>query len=621
MSTIGSFICARNALELDYNLELAANSLLNFCDELILCDSDSTDGTRQLMERMADRDSRIRVVNMPWTNPKGVSHEHWKQWIRFAQSHVKSDWCIYADADEVYDDSPECIAAIREAAKANKCVHVHRINYWKDPFSTIPEGHCCGMWCTRGGPTSYPVVSDWPVHKGEEPVVDNAVREPRIKLHHLGFLRDKNAFYRKARSVLSIWFNRFDERLERGEKENKPVWETECDFDTLLERYDGYQPDAVQRWFADRGHITQKYVPRIQQEPDPVVEVSEIKPTFEPWGILHYGDYGDIIHMLPICKQLGKVNLYFDDRNSICKRILERLHVIQPLLEAQGYVGIAKGHEGEAINWKAGEFRANHSKVQSLARSHWEHYKGQKHMPKITVDLTQPWITGIMPDARARWKIIVNRSSRYHNHYFRWKTLVDHYKDVMMFVGLPDEHKRFCSSFGDIDYIPTANLLEVAQLIAGSDCFMGNQSAALAIAEGMKHRRVVEICHWQPDVVVDTNNAFLSADGALELPPMAGRPELTVGSGLYQINYLVQTSLTPKKGWHGLFKEHQCVGNYQQLRKALMKEKKITQEEAHKLIIDRLYNMDPGYFPQTTSSGVIESFAQAKNNASKPLTY
>lgn len=622
MSTIGSFICVRNGHELDYSWQLAAESLLKVVDELVLCDSESSDGTLQAMQRMADRDSRIKVITYPWPNPVRESHHWFIKWLRFAQVHVKSPWLVYLDADETLDDSPECHSALREAAKNQKSIAVDRLNYWKNPQSLIPDGHCCGKWCIRGGPSNYPVVSDEPHHSGEEPIVDSSVKEPRVKIHHLGFLRRKEAFYAKSKVVLEGWFGRWDQRLELGEREDKPVWETECEFTDLLVQATHPIPMDVQQWLADRGHFTEKLVPKLEAAPDPVIEVSEIKPTHQPWGILHYGDFGDVIHMLPICKALGMVNLYFSDRNSVCKRILERLHVLQPLLESQRYVGIAKGHEGEDIHWNAGEFRQYHSRDNSLAKAHFLHYQGQKHLPKVQIDLKAPWITGIMPDQRSKDKIVIHRSDRYHNHFFRWKTIVDHYgKDNLLFIGFPSEHRRFCEAFGEVTYIPTANLLEAAQIIAGSEWFMGNQSVCMAIAEGLKHRRVMEACPWQPDVVVESGpDCIVSGDGGLKLPPTCGKPELIVGSGLYQINYLVQTSLSPRTGWHRLFPEHAGMSTYKLLNKQLQKAQHITEKEAHKLIVDRLYAMEPDYFPKNQSQGVVALVDSAILNSQKPLT-
>jgi hypothetical protein len=614
-ASIGTFVCARNALDLDYCLELAAESLLRFCDELVLCDSDSTDGTRQLMERMADRDARIRVVNLPWTDPKGVSHEHWKQWIRFAQSHLKSEWCYYLDADECADSSPESVAAIREAADQSKCITVDRLNYWKSPSLLIPDGFCCGKLVTRGGPTKYPVVSDWPVHPNEEPIVDNAVVDTRIKIHHLGFLRKTEAFYKKAKSVLSIWHNRYDVRLERGENEGKELWETEAgaEYNDKLVPATYPIPDPVQRWLADRGHFTEKYVPILTPEADPVIEVTEERGhSMDPWNVLHVGDYGDIVHMLPICKALGKVNLFFRDNNVVCKRILERLHIIQPLLESQPYIGIAKAHEGEQIHWNAGDFRQYHSKEHSLAYSHWLHYKGQSHLPNLQIDLQQPWLGGIKADSRSKGKIVIHRTGRYQNQFFRWQSVMDRYADVAIFLGTAEEHKRFTEEFGRIDYCPTRDLLEMAQLIVGSEMFMGNQSVGLAIAEGLKHPRVAEICPWQPDVLIGGGQVYWSADGMLSLPAMCGKGPFNIGSGLHQLNYLVQTNLVPKIGWHGLFPEYPSAANFKQLKKKVSVGRKLSEEDAHKMVLDRLYEVQPGYFPQTTETGILETVERAK---------
>lgn len=617
---IGSFICARNALDLDYCLELSAESLMKFCDELVLCDSESTDGTRQLMDRMADRDPRIRVVNMPWTDPKGVSHEHWKKWIRFAQSHLKSDWCYYLDADEVADPSPESIAAIKEAASQGKCITVDRVNYWRDPKSVIPEGFCCARWCTRGGPTKFPAVSDWPIHSGEEPIVDNAVLEPRVKIHHLGFLREKRAFYRKARSVLSIWFNRFDPRLEKGEKEDIPVAETECEYTNLLVPATHPIPDEVQRWLADRGHFTEKYVPKIIPSPDPVIEVTQTNRN-NTWNVLHCGDYGDVIYAMPLLKSLKRVNLYFQDRNSICKRILERLHVLQPLLESQGYILTAKPHEGESIHWNAGDFRQYHNYEQSLAVSHWLHYKGQKHLPRVTVDLKEPWLEGIVPSPVSKGRVVIHRSPRYHNVYFQWKLVVQHYPDAL-FLGTPDEHKRFTEEFGYIEHVPTENLLQMAEIITGSSLFMGNQSVGLAIAEGLKHPRAVELCPWQPDVLIGGGEVYWSGDGSLKLPALAGKEPFHMLSGLHQVNYLVQTSMNPRIGWGRVFDEFPSANSFAVLKRKVRIAKDVPDEEAHKMVLDRLFLREPSYFGllPSSSSAMMDTVKKAMSQIKTTLT-
>ncbi len=624
MSTLGSFICVRNGFELDYSFQLAAESLLKVCDQLILCDSDSTDGTRQALQRMADRDRRITVINWPWPNPVRESHHWFLKWLRFAQSHLKTDMVLYLDADEVLDDSPECHQAIREAKNFGRCLAVDRLNYWRDAYSLIPDGECCGKWCVRMGLTKYPVVSDEPNAAGEQPMVDNAVKEPRVKIHHLGFLRDKDAFYRKARVVLNTWFGRFDPRLEAGEQQGKPVWETECDFTDRLTRFEGYMPDGVQRWLCERGHFTPSYVPRIIIPPDPVIQITETRTPQEPIGILHYGDFGDIIHMLPICQAIGRVNLYFQDRNSICKRILERLHILAPLLESQSYVNIAKPHDGEPIHWNAGEFRIHHELTRSLAWAHLMHYNGNQSLPPVAPHFQLPWLTGIEPDPRGNGRIIINRTTRYPNRMFRWREIVQHYGTRLLFVGSREEHNIFCGRFGTVPYHPTEDLLEVARLIAASALFIGNQSACFAIAEGMKHRRLLEVCLEQPDVIVARDTALhMSPDGSLDIPAMLGRPALQCPAILTLVNYLKNPNTQPRTGWSVAppfsKKPHHDVSHGTLKRRLMKMEGPMTDDEAHRAIFDALAAREPDYFASGQQQAELRLFKEAVANASDYL--
>lgn len=625
MSTLGGFICVRNGFELDYCWREAAESLLRVVDQLILCDSDSTDGTRQAMERMADRDKRIKVINWPWPSPKGQSHIWFIEWLNFARQHLTSDFCIYLDADEVLSDSPDCHKAIREAMAKRECLAVDRLNFWRDASSLIPNGECCGKWCVRFGPREYECVSDEPHHQGERPIVDQARKEPNVQIFHLGFLREKDAFYRKARVVLEAWFNRFDPRLEEGESAGKPLWETECAFTERLLPFNGYMPDGVQRWLCERGHFTKDRVPMIVTPPDPKIQITEERPAQEPMGILHCGDFGDVIYMLPICQAIGNVRLYFQDRNSICKRILERLHILAPLLESQSYIQIAKPHEGEPIHWNAGDFRIHHETTRSLAWAHLAHYQGQKNLPRVTPRFQWPWLTDIQPDARGAGCIIINRTNRYANRHFRWAEIVAHYREHLLFVGTKDEHIAFTSRFGHVRYQKTETLLEVAGLIAASAMFIGNQSACYAVAEGMKHRRLLEVCAWQPDVIVAAEQkhlphrlSYLSADGSLDLPPMLGKPALCLPGALSKVNYLKNFNTQPRTGWKiapPYSKGVHADVSHCTLKRRLMKAEGMDDETAHRAIFDALAAREPAYFSGGQQEAELMLFNQAISNA------
>lgn len=251
---LSGFTVVRNNILLDYCVEEAIQSLLNVCDQVVVCDSDSTDGTTELLQRMAEKEPRIKLVNFPWTNPQGVSHHFFVDWLNHAREQIDGRFYIYLDADEILDDRPACVDALREAVNQSKSLRVDRLNFWKSPYHLIPDGECCGKWCCRMGPKEYSAISDQPLHPGESKINDEAIQEHRVKIFHLGFLRDQKAFYRKARSVLSIWFNRFDERLESAEKEGKPVWESECGWADRIAPYgEEYFPRLAKDWLWKRG--------------------------------------------------------------------------------------------------------------------------------------------------------------------------------------------------------------------------------------------------------------------------------------------------------------------------------------------------------------------------------
>lgn len=254
--SLSGFVCVRNALRLDYCITESLKSLLPVCQEVIACDSDSDDGTRELLDRMAKDDSRIRVINWPWTDPQSRSHHAWIEWLNFARGHLTTDCQITLDADEVLDDDPKCHRVIQDALHTEQPARFfHRLNFWRDPHSLIPHGHCCAWQVARMGFTDRMIHSDEPRSEdgADWRILDEAVFHPDLKIFHLGFLRRKEQFYAKNRSVARIWFGHGrDSRLEQGEQKGLELWETECAFSNDLLPYEGSWPESVRKWLTER---------------------------------------------------------------------------------------------------------------------------------------------------------------------------------------------------------------------------------------------------------------------------------------------------------------------------------------------------------------------------------
>ena len=211
----------------------------------------------------------------------------------------------------------------------------------------------------------------------------------------------------------------------------------------------------------------------------------------------HSGCIGDIIYSIPTLQEKQTKKLFIGNR-PWTKPIENRIPLFQRLLEEQG-ISVHK-HEGEKIDhdistYRNGGMRYGENISSRIAR--WM---------MVKPDLDKPWISVQSPNKYTNGKIVVARGARWHGEYFPWNQIVEEFKEDIVFVGLPDEHREFCSLFGSVEYLPTKDLYEVAEAIAGSSLFIGNQSSPNAICEGLKHDCIQECCLYAFDCVFVRNN-------------------------------------------------------------------------------------------------------------------
>jgi hypothetical protein len=135
------------------------------------------------------------------------------------------------------------------------------------------------------------------------------------------------------------------------------------------------------------------------------------------------------------------------------------------------------------------------------------HSEHVKYMDGMHIDLdefrdTQAWkpdkafLTTLRVHAH---DVIINRTPRYNEDYFDYTLLKDY---DCGFIGLEEEYEDFKKKYGDWSkYLEVNNAHEVAKFIGGSKLFVGNQSSCKAIAEGLKHPRLIEVSKYWPDAM------------------------------------------------------------------------------------------------------------------------
>lgn len=100
--TISGYTTTLNCLEMRYPVEASINSLLGFCDEVIVVDSGSSDGTQEFIERLSSKDSRVKL----FVEPVDFSHPRWAVhndgYLKAkARDKCSGTYCWQMDVDEI----------------------------------------------------------------------------------------------------------------------------------------------------------------------------------------------------------------------------------------------------------------------------------------------------------------------------------------------------------------------------------------------------------------------------------------------------------------------------------------------------------------------------------------
>jgi len=265
------------------------------------------------------------------------------------------------------------------------------------------------------------------------------------------------------------------------------------------------------------------------------------------------GDLGDLVYLLGVLSEVpnGPHTLLLQTSSETkiktdadLKRFAD---MVIPLAKRQPYIADCRILQGDdVVDWRSQGFRGKGrwcpmvtllgAKAYHLQMclGYGQHIKGQN-----------AWLS-VDPMPAASGRVIINRTGRYRNPYFPWPEIVNFYGDRLVFVGQPHEYLEFCSQFGMVEFHRTHHLLEVAEIIAGSDLFIGNQSCANACAEGLKHRLIQETALDIPDCIFIRPNAQHVADGACVLPGFDGQEDRVIA---HRVKVSTGNTAIPPDGW------------------------------------------------------------------------
>jgi ADP-heptose:LPS heptosyltransferase len=242
----------------------------------------------------------------------------------------------------------------------------------------------------------------------------------------------------------------------------------------------------------------------------------------------HSGTLGDIVYGLALMKHLGGGEFYLHlgqvdwigqhyygnapDPFHKGRMTQNDFEFMREFMESQDYIT-----KFDLMNEKETAITHNLDRFRPLFVGHPANYITTYCMAFGITDLTTqitvsdgPWLSAPTPRPIPGKPYVVNRTPRGFTSpgcnptWTSWKD--EGIDQQSIFVGLPKEYEDFKQLTGwNIDYHPTKNMLELAEVIAGCEQFMGNQSVALSIAQGL---RVPYAFEARGDLPMERNESY-----------------------------------------------------------------------------------------------------------------
>lgn len=176
---------------------------------------------------------------------------------------------------------------------------------------------------------------------------------------------------------------------------------------------------------------------------------------------------------------------------------------MRPLLEAQGYIdGVSVVRKGEPLPTGCVEldaFRRNMSSVIRKEIRSWYY----PHGPVLPGEWERKVLSALEKYDRTE-KIAISFTPRYRQSYAL--DVLKKCREDLVFVGLPDEWRSFCSLYFPVEYHTVTDALDLLQFLQSCRGFIGNVSGVFALAECAKVRRI--LC-----VAQDGGNVRVFGDG------------------------------------------------------------------------------------------------------------
>ena len=132
---ISGYTQTRNCIEQNYPWEQSIKSLLGFCDEVVIVDGGSTDGTWEKLNELSQKNEKLKVkqVVRDWSHQYHAVFDGAQK--AEARSMCTGDFCWQMDSDEIVheNDAPKILELCKRITPGVDIISLPVIEYWGGP--------------------------------------------------------------------------------------------------------------------------------------------------------------------------------------------------------------------------------------------------------------------------------------------------------------------------------------------------------------------------------------------------------------------------------------------------------------------------------------------------------
>lgn len=130
--TISGYTTTKDCISQDYPYMEAIKSMLSFCDQVVVVDGGSVDGTWEALVELSKSDDRIIIdqKKRDWDHPRFAVFDGLQK--AYARSLCTGEWCWQMDSDEIVheDDYDKVASLIKQMPKTMHLLALPVIEYW-----------------------------------------------------------------------------------------------------------------------------------------------------------------------------------------------------------------------------------------------------------------------------------------------------------------------------------------------------------------------------------------------------------------------------------------------------------------------------------------------------------